>query len=655
MTHGHRVGRAVGAIAILAAALAEGQVVPAPIFTDGMVLQRESTAPIWGWAPPRERIAVHGSWGRVQVGKVTGDDGRWRIDLPTPEAGGPYTVTIEAIDRSESVVLEDVMIGEVWLCSGQSNMEMPLANIRPGYTGVDDWESEVEGANWPEIRLLTVPNTVSLHPVSDLEMSWSACTPETARVFSATGYFFARELHRELGVPVGVISADWGGTRIEAWMSPEALRAFDAYADGLDHLERLSDPNRRLDIIREAAEGWWDRLDAKAPGGASWKTGGGEASAWRAVELPSTLSGDLESFDGIVYLRRTIDLDEEWDGRAATLSLGPIDDMDDTWVNGVHVGSVHESGRWNEARRYEIPRGVLVEGENTIAIRVYDTSGPGGVFGEPEQLAIESGGRAVALAGEWSLAKGPGANELPARVPTQVGPNTLTALYHGMIEAVAPYGIRGATWYQGESNRGNASMYDELMRAMIGDWRDRWGRGDFPFYYVQIAPFDYGGETGQTPALREARRRAMDVPNTGMVVTTDVGDLRDIHPTNKQEVGRRLALWALSETYGTDVTPSGPLVTGARAEADEVRVSFRHAQGLEPGPDDLEGFEIAGEDGAFVEAEARIDGDEVVVSSPRVRTPTAVRYGWSSTPEASLFNGAGLPASPFSIEVSGGE
>lgn len=635
------VGVVIGAVC--AASAADVQV--APVFSDGMVLQREAEVGVWGWADPGEQVSVKGSWGG-QARATTDDRGRWRVDLATPEAGGPHTLTIQG---DTTVTLSDVLVGEVWLCSGQSNMEMPVGNIRPGYTGVDNAEEEIAAAEWPEIRLLTVPNTVSLHSTAGLDMAWVACSPETVRTFSATGYFFARHLHRELGVPVGVISADWGGTRIEAWMSPEALAAFNEYGETLDHLGRLADPNERMMIADDLEAQWWSRLDARAPGRARWKDV--STADWATMELPRTLDGELEDFDGIVFLRRSIELGADRAGEPAVLSLGPIDDMDDTWVNGVHVGSVHVSGRWNEPREYEIPAGVLVEGENVIAIRMYDTSGPGGVNGTPDQMAIRGGAGEVALAGTWAWARGHAADQLPARQSANLGPNTLTTLYHGMIEPIAPYGIRGAIWYQGESNRGNAAMYDELMAGMIGNWRSLFERDDMAFYYVQIAPFGYGNDQGRTAALREAQRRVLRTPNTGMVVTMDIGDERDIHPTNKQDVGRRLALWALHHDYGlTDVVCSGPLVVGAVMSGDEVKVIFDHGDGLRL-RDGTGVFEIAGEDGEFHEADARVNGPMIALRCAAVSQPRQVRYAWSPTATATLFNAAGLPASPFRVTI----
>lgn len=633
---------------LCAVASAGADVRVAAVFTDGMVLQRETNVPIWGWAMPGEIITVDADWDGP-VRRVTTDDrGRWRTDLPTPEAGGPYTISIQGDTR---ITLSDVLIGEVWLCSGQSNMEMPLGNIRPGYTGVDNAEEEIAQAAHPSIRLLTVPNTVSLHPRSGLQMTWQTCSPETARTFSATAYFFARHLHRELGVPIGVISADWGGTRIEAWMSPEAIGAFDAYADTVADLALLAHPTARMSLMGDLEARWWRRLDDRAPGGASWKLPETAVDGWKTMTLPSTLDGELADFDGILYLRRSVELDGEWAGEPALLTLGPIDDMDDVWVNGVHVGSVHEPGFWHEPRRYKIPAGVLVAGENVIAIRVYDTSGPGGVNGEPDQMAVRSVGREVSLAGPWAWAKGASAGELPAVASANVGPNTPTALFHGMIEPVSPFAVRGTIWYQGESNRANASIYDALMGAMIADWRREFEHDDMPFYYVQIAPYGYRGDQGQTAALREAQRRAISTPHTGMVVTMDIGDERDIHPTNKQDVGHRLALWALKHTYDRpDVVCSGPTVRAARPAGEGVALSFEHQDGLEL-RDGTAIFEVAGDDGVFHPARAGVVNGVLMLRCDAVDRPAEVRYGWAPAATATLFNREGLPASPFLVSI----
>ena len=638
-------GRGVGALGVaglvlLAAGGAAADVRLPAVFGDSMVLQRETEAPIWGWADPDERVVVTASWTDDEVTTHADGHGRWRVMFPTPGAGGPHTVTIAGDNR---IVLRDVLVGEVWLCSGQSNMEWPMRAVR-------DAASEIAAADVPDIRLFNVPNTISLHPRADIESSWSACTPASVRDFSAVGYFFGRRLHEALGVPIGLVEADWGGTRIEAWMSPEALGEFGVHGPELELLDALQDPNARQTVAARLEREWWGNADRRAPGGSRWMDPD-VRQGWVEAAMPGSFGGEMAGHDGFFYMKRTVEIDEDWSDRDAVLELGPVDDMDDAWINGVRVGGIHEPGYWNQDRHYEIPRGTLKKGENVVCVRVLDTGGPGGPNGPAEnfEIRLADDSDSVSLAGTWLAATGASMGDLPARASAQIGPNTATALYHGMIEPVSPLAIRGAIWYQGESNRGNAGMYAELMRSMIANWRDRFGRPSFPFYYVQIAPFRYGGDTGQTAALREAQREVLDVDNTGMVVTMDIGNFADIHPRNKQDVGARLAAWALHDTYGKkDVVPSGPLFESMKVDGSSIRVRFEHTDGgLEARGETLGGFEIAGRDGQFVAATARIDGDEVVVSATDVERPAAVRYLWDDAVEAELFNGAGLPASPF--------
>jgi sialate O-acetylesterase len=617
------------------------------LFGDNMVLQRDTEAALWGWAQPGERVRIEPAWTDGGVETVSDDRGHWRVHVDTPGAGGPYTITVVG---DTAITLENVMIGEVWLCSGQSNMEWPVSAALGA-------ESEIASARFPSIRLFTVPNRRSLHPRKDCRAQWLECTPETVARFSAVGYFFGRTLHGELGVPVGLISADWGGTPIEAWMSEGALSPFAEFDDTLQIVRALRDPNTRGDVIRTLDQKWWDGLDdlgADAPG-AGWTGTGHDDDAWSTMPLPAAWSrAGLGKFDGIIRFRKTIELPASWDGRPAVLDLGPIDDRDDVWVNGAHVGGTREAGRWNVPRQYDVPPGVLRTGANVLAVRVLDTGGLGGLNGRPEQLALtpagESGLEPISLSGEWRYLVGTAASKLPP-LPSTVGlgPNTPTVLFNGMIAPLVSFGMRGIIWYQGESNRLRPTQYRHLFPALIGQWRAAWGLGDLPFYFVQIAPFRYGNDRGEAAELREAQLMALGTPHTGMVVTTDIGNPRDIHPRNKQEVGRRLALWALAETYGQpNLVCSGPLYRSMAVEGRSIRIAFDHvAGGLVCGGAALTHFQIAGQDRRFLEAAARIDGDSVVVSSPDVPEPVAVRFAWEAAPEPNLFNADGLPASPF--------
>ncbi|HMN95192.1 MAG TPA: DUF1080 domain-containing protein [Phycisphaerales bacterium] len=642
--------------AIAAFALAE-------IFGDGMVLQQRVAAPIWGWARPQERVTVTPSWtldGRAVALETWADEaGRWRVAVPTPAAGGPHTVRVVA--GGEERTLRDVLIGEVWLCGGQSNMEWPLRIVLGGAEAIRE-------AADPSLRFFVVPNAASVRPRTTFLLpprGWEPCTPASAAEFSAVGYHFGRMLREALGVPVGLIQADWGGTAIESWMPRSALERHRHVASALELLAAIDpDPALRAERMKgvrgRLAESWWSRLDALPGGaGASWAQERFDDSEWRPFELPATFAGDgLERFDGVVYLRRIVTVPAAVANAEAIIELGPIDDRDELFVNGVLVGGTREDGEWATPRRYAIPGGLLREGDNLIAIRVLDTGGPGGVNGRPEQMLLRraAGGDAVPLAGEWRLRRGAAMADIPPFDPAPpIGPGTPTALYNGMIAPLVPFALRGAIWYQGESNRSAPGRYASLFRDLIGAWRDRFG-DEITFHFVQIAPYSYAGDRGETAELRDAQAAALSLPGTGMVVTLDLGDPNDIHPAAKRAVGERLAGLALSETYAPIglVGPGGaplarsPRFSEATIEDGALRVHFDDVRdGLVGAAGDLPGFAIAGPDRRFFEADAVIEGESVVVSSPFVDEPVAVRYAWSAAPRAWLFSGGGLPAAPF--------
>ncbi|MCW5776126.1 MAG: beta galactosidase jelly roll domain-containing protein [Phycisphaeraceae bacterium] len=636
------------AVALGSASLADVRL-PA-FFDDGMVLQRDAEARVWGWADPGERVTVTPDWPGAGSASATADEhGRWMVRLATPGAGGPHTI---AVRGANEVTISDVLVGEVWLCSGQSNMEMPLGNIGPGYTGVLDWEAEVAAAHHPAIRLFTVANTIAAKPEDDCRGAWTACTPETARTFSATAYYVGRELHRQLGVPIGLIAADWGGTVCEAWMSERAVARFAELADRLDVVRLTRDDPDRLEREHTEAVAAWEKSMASDER-ALWARSDFDDSAWPTHPVPATWAGpDLGGFDGTAWFRTTIDVPREWAGRDLLLSLGPIDDQDWTFFNGEKVGEMTGPGRWNQPRRYTAPGRLVAAGRNTIAVAVLDTGGLGGINGSPEDLwarpADAEGAEPLRLAGDWRYRRAADGSPPPRPEPRRIGPNSPTALHNGMIAPLAPMAVRGVIWYQGESNRGRAWQYRMLFPALIEDWRAVFQNPEMPFYFVQIAPFDYPNDRGETAELREAQLLATRTPNTGMVVTMDVGETKDIHPRNKREVGRRLALWALAKTYGAEgVECSGPLFTGASPEDGMIRTRFAHADGLSARGGLPRGFEVAGQDRVYHPAGAIVDGTSVLVFSPLVPEPVAVRYGWGAAVEPNLFNGAGLPASPF--------
>ncbi len=627
-----------------------------PLFSDNMVLQRGLADPVWGWTTPGQAVTVRliGKDGKAKTAKaVAGADGHWTAHLPVLQAGpgGPYTLTVTAPGHSEK--RGNILVGDVWICSGQSNMEFGL-----GMT--DNSAAEIAAANHPNIRLFLTGHDIAVTPqATPSSGAWAVCTPETVKQggwngFSAVGYFFGRDLQQKINVPIGLIETNWGGTPAEAWTSTAALRAkVPAFRPALDAQQMLATPGG-FEAIKAA---WYARNDkGSALGAQSWAAPALDAPNWPTMTLPQAWEGAgipaLANFDGVVWYRKEVTLTAEQAKAPLTLHLGPIDDRDTTYVNGAVVGTTDDH---LVDRVYTVPAAALRAGRNVLAIRALDTGGIGGVNGTPEQMFLEMGTDKIPLAGDWAYKIG---GALPAGdpVPTLGGDqNQPTVLYNGMVAPLVSYGIKGAIWYQGESNANSAAQaaqYRTLLPAMITDWRGRWGAGTFPFLIVQLANF--GGnpdQPGQSnwAELREAQSlTATTLPKTGLAVAVDVGNPKDIHPTNKQEVGRRLALVAETVAYGLPGESSGPVFTDMKIGPGAIRLDFSHATGglvAKGGP--LTGFAIAGSDGKFVSADAKIDGNGVVVSSPSVPNPTDVRYGWADSPVCNLYNGFGLPASPF--------
>ncbi len=619
------------------------------VIGSNMVLQRETQVPVWGWARPGETIRIQADWLPEELHTTADADGHWQVRLQTSRAGGPHSLVIAG---ENTLRLDNVLFGEVWLASGQSNMEFPLRAVIGA-------EREVAGARFPDIRLFTVKRAIALKPRQDCTGAWQPCTPETARGFSAVAYFFGRALHRELGVPIGLIHSSWGGTVAEAWTSREALESLGDFDQALAAIAKMKPASEQRDHQRRV-EQWWATLEQRDPGTAGgWMTPDLDDADWKQIAVPATWNTrELLGFDGVVWLRREVTLPQGWAGKDLRLELGPIDDMDTTWFNGQKVGGIETIGQWRTPRIYDIPGRLVRAGRNVIAVRVVDCGGLGGINGTPEQLRLypraQDPQAALLLGGTWRYRRGVAWNKLePWPVRRRFHQNSPTALYNAMIAPLIPFRIRGVIWYQGESNLTRAAQYQRLFPCLIRDWRRRWGVGAFPFYFVQIAPFRYPNDTGQAAALRDAQRLTLAaVPNTGMVVTLDIGNPADIHPKNKQDVGKRLALWALAKTYGRDgIVFSGPLVRSARVEGSRVRVHFDHVDG---GLATRDGqpptcFEIAGADGTFVPARAKIDGETVVVWADGVTRPAAVRFAWGAADQPNLMNRAGLPASSFRL------
>jgi sialate O-acetylesterase len=625
------------------------------LITDHMVLQQQMAVPLWGWAEPGEKVQVQGSWQDSPSTTTADDQGQWKVTLDTPQAGGPYRIEFKT--DADEMTVENVMVGEVWVCSGQSNMQMGLMRSDPWTKGVFNYKSEIAAADYPDIRLFTVTQKIADTPQADCEGNWSQCSPETVADFSAVAYFFAQKVHQETGLPIGLIHTSWGGTPAEAWTSERALKKLP---DFVPTLEQLKIPDDAIENLKKEYEEkmakWSTDLDqAVAKVSPDAHRADADDTAWPTMKLPTTWeAAGHGALDGVVWFRKKIDIPADWQGTDLTLELGPIDDLDTTYVNGTKVGEVTTYDSWQKPRSYTVPADAVTAGTNAIAVKVTDNAGGGGIYGKPDQLKIypaQQPENSLSLAGDWKYSIAVDLKDVdpmpisPAVVKNQ---NTPTLLYNAMVAPLIPYGIKGVIWYQGESNATRAHQYRQLFPTMITNWRTDWAQGDFPFYFTQIAPFQYGIED-ICPELQEAQLMTLSLPNTGMAVTTDIGNIRDIHPRNKQGVGRRLALWALAKDYGqNDLVYSGPLYRSMQKEGAKIRIQFDHTgSGLMALGGDLNHFTIAGPDKKFVEATAEIDNNTIMVYSDQITDPAAVRYAWSNMAIGNLYNFDGLPGSPF--------
>ncbi|PTX92338.1 sialate O-acetylesterase [Opitutus sp. ER46] len=630
----------VSAGAVIAADATSTRPPLSPVFGDHMVLQRGKPNTFWGWVTPGQTVRV--AIGEHAAQAVAGADGRWEATLEVPPPGGPYTVEIDA---GEKRTLKDVLVGDVWLCGGQSNMEWPLR-------ATDGAEAELARANVATLRLCQVGRRVAYTPATDPKVEWKPCTPENAAAFSAVGYLFGRRLHDELQVPIGLVSANLGGSPAESWMSPAALARLGEFEP------------QRAEIARLAQQGqppfgsflmhWLDEHDAGRDG---WAKPEFDDHAWAEVPMPGGFAElGVPKDPAIVWFRREVVLPEILPAGQARVFLGVVERMDTVYVNGRQVGA----SSWVENPRvYAIPGDALRPGRNVIAVRVFKTKPDGGFLSPAAALRIELGdGRSVPLAGAWRGHLSYDARP-PATLPLDFDnyPTMPTVLHHGMLAPLAPLALTGAIWYQGEANTSRAAQYRRLLPALIADWRATFGQGEFPFYIVGLPAFTARKTTPASDGWAELRAAqaftVRNVRNTALAVTIDTGEAGNIHPTNKRPVAERLALAALAGHYRRDVVASGPTLRWAERQPGKFILRFDHADGgLQVRGDTLAEFSLLDAAGVWHWAEARIVApDTVVVSSPVVPAPVAVRYAWQANPRATLVNGAGLPAAPFSTEA----
>jgi len=629
--------------ALMAASLAADVSLPfvSPMFGNNMVLQRGKPIRFWGWARAGDLIRVELAGHTATA--TAGTDGRWQAEIKSPEPGGPYTVKI--IGPGQSVVLHDVLVGDVWLCGGQSNMQLGLGMAQNG-------ADEIKAANHPEIRLFIVQRHVSYSPTAIPKGSWKICTPQAVAEeggFSAAAYFFGRKLQEKLHVPVGLIEDCLGGTPAESWTSPEALHKLKDFDEPLAAIEKLhakGGPEYGSFLMH-----WLDEYDAGLKGN-TWAAADLDDSTWKTVQIPGGFAElGVADVPAVCWFRKEFMLPDPLPAGKAALFLGSIEKMDTAYINGQWVGA----SSWVENPRvYGVNSGMLKPGRNILAVRVFKMKPQGGFLAKPEGLRLVLGGKTtIPLAGQWK-----GALSVDARPPHPLPltfenyPTMPVVLYEGMIEPVAPLSIRGFIWYQGEANFERARQYRTLLPAMIGDWRKLFHEGDLPFYIVSLPAFmhhrDQPGDDTWAE-LREAQAlTARTVKHCGLAVTVDTGDPDNIHPKAKKVVGERLALCALAGEYGEKIPSEGPTFVSMEHLPGALKLRFIHTDGgLAVKGDKLEEFSIAGKDRQWHWADAKVQGDSVIVSSALVPDPQAARYAWQANPAATLFNGIGLPAVPF--------
>ena len=623
------------------------------LISDGMVLQRDTELNIWGFATEGSQVTV--SLNGSAASGVTDSTGKWRVTLPKQDAGGPYDLAIK-YNRPHKVdslwynyadTVRDVMIGEVWLCSGQSNMELPIRRVYWKYPGV------IENSANDNIRYYQVTKTPYFkNPLDTLIGSpkWQKACPENIREFSAIAYFYAKDLHEKLNVPVGMIVSAVGGSPAEAWISEERLKEFKPYYDDLQRCKDDNYVNNIKKADREAEQKWYDNYQNIDLGvQEDWKNPDTDLKKWKTVNVPCRIADTKIKFkSGVVWFERKIKVTAEQAAKKAMLIMGVIVDSDIIYINGTQVGT---TGYQYPPRRYDIPDGVLHEGENTIAVRMISNGSNGGFVADKDYI-IDFSGDTLDISGKWSFKLG--AEGVPPKETTffQYKP---AGLYNAMIAPLLGYNFKGMIWYQGESNVERYEEYYFLMQTLISDWRNRFGF-DFPVMIVQLPLFleqEKDPSNGGWANMREIQKRiADDTPNTYCVCTIDLGEWNDIHPLAKQPVAERISLMAQKNVYGKNLVAQGPVANNVSVFGNTVSITFDNIGGGLVSRDNkpLRGFALCGEDGKYFWADAVISGNEVKVSSKKVKNPIAVRYAWADNPgNLNFYNKDGLPAMPFSM------
>jgi len=629
-------------VLILLSSASYSQVKLPAIIRDSMILQRDVKLNIWGWASKNEKVNIKFNGKSYKI--TTGADGKWLVRLSPMKAGGPYAMEIKG---SNTIVLREILVGDVWFCSGQSNMvhQMNLHDVT--------YAKEIAEANYPQIRQFLVATLTNLQgPVSDLPAgSWRPAVGEDVRSFSAVAYFFAKKIYEKYHVPIGIVNSSVGGTPIEAWTSEEGLKDFPsiinivqknkdtAYVNGITRAATASiKPNAPHDLGILSAKKWFE-TDYIPKG-------------WHTINVPGYWEDQgIKDLNGVVWYRKEIDVPATMAGKAAKVFLGRIVDADILFINGRQVGS---TAYMYPQRRYNVPADVLKGGKNIVVIKVTNNNGKGGfVPGKP--YCLFAGSDTIDLKGNWQYKVGQ-VFESPTSansVASIVAQNQPTALFNAMVSPNINYTVKGILWYQGEANTRRAAEYSKLLPALIQDWRNQWNQPALPFLYAQLPGFmeyNYLPSESQWAELREAQLKTLSVPNTAMAVAIDLGEWNDIHPDNKKDVGERLALAAMKLAYGENIVHSGPIYLSSTVDRNEVVIRFDNiGSGLITNDGEAPSeFAIAGVDKKFVWAKARIENDHVIVWNDALVEPKYVRYAWADNPvNPNLYNKEGLPASPF--------
>ena len=637
----------------------------ASLFTDNMVIQQNDTLVIWGWSQEGTVIKAEATWG-AKSNAITSIQGRWSIQIPTPKADNiEHSLNISTKDTL--INIQNILLGEVWLCSGQSNMEMPLSGWLPN-DPLKDSEKEIEEANYPAIRMFTVKRNKSFTPLETCEGSWKVCNPENVSEFSATAYFFGRKLHKELNVPIGLIHSSWSGSPAQSWVESGFIERVDGYKDIKQQITKATDKsspyNQWLCSMKRKTQNEFIKhkqfnvVDNRFQGIMNLDY---NDSAWDTVHT-ATMDKvfQRDNFNGMAWFRQEFSFDGVSSSDDYQIYLGKVEDLNTVFINGTMVGRKEHWGNNDDKQQYAIPSGVLKKGKNTLAVRVIDVWERGGLLEQPS-IQTKEGTIIQSLSNSWKflptaillnedfyvLKDGFKDRVNPEQDQLPLHSHTPTVLYNAMIAPLIPYKIKGAIWYQGESNISEPDQYRSLFPAVFNSWRSNWGIGYFPFYYAQLASFDYG--SNKVAELREVQLETLQEENVGMAVTMDIGSITTIHPPNKQDVGKRLALWALAKGYAKEgFVYSGPLYKSVEFSDGKAIVSFDHiGSGLYSPEEKVSDFEIAGEDLVFYKADAIIEGNNVIVKSNKVSIPKIVRFAWGDKSNPKLFNKEGLPASPF--------